>query len=158
MRGGWRTVPSDGNLASPALSTLAPTATPGGMIDIAVLASGTGTNLAALLDLPEVREHICLVVSDRADAGALDLARRAGIPARGVPFGDCRERRSPSLAAADAVERGGAKGVVLAGFMRMLSPEFCDRLPGPIRSIHPPLRRPLPGARAVAAALGAGVE
>lgn len=158
MRGGWRTVPSDGNLAGPALSTLAPTATPGGMIDIAVLASGTGTNLAALLDLPEVREHICLVVSDRADAGALDLARRAGIPARVVQFGDFPDRRSFSLAVADAVEQAGAKGVVLAGFMRILSPEFCDRFPGRILNIHPSLLPRFPGARAVEAALEAGVE
>lgn len=156
---GWRTVPDRWNLAPHVPSTLGRrTATPGGMIDIAVLASGTGTNLAALLESPEVRDHIRVVVSDRAGVGALDLAGRAGIPARIVPFGGFPDRRSFSLAVADAIEEAGAKGVVLAGFMRILAPEFVERFPGRILNIHPSLLPLFPGARAVEAALEAGVD
>lgn len=128
------------------------------MIDIAVLASGSGTNLQALLDAPEVRGRIVLVVSDRADAGALDRAGVAGIRTAVIPFSAFPDRRSFSIAVADAVEGAGAKGVVLAGFMRVLSAEFIDRFPGRILNVHPSLLPLFPGARAVEAALDAGVS
>ncbi len=128
------------------------------MIDIAVLASGSGTNLQALIDAPGIRDHIRLVLSDRADAGALHRARAAGIGAIVVPFDSFPDRRSFSVAVADAVEDSGAKGVVLAGFMRVLSAEFIDRFPGRILNVHPSLLPKFPGARAVEAALEAGVE
>lgn len=128
------------------------------MIDIAVLASGSGTNLAALLEVPEVRERVMIVISDRADAGALVRAREAGINARVVSYRSFPDRRTFSIAVADAVEDSGAKGVVLAGFMRILSPEFIDRFPGRVLNVHPSLLPLFPGARAVEAALEAGVD
>lgn len=128
------------------------------MIDIAVLASGSGTNLQALLDAPEVRDRVRLVVSDRSDAGALVRARAVDIPARVVPFASFPDRRAFSIAVADAVEESGAKGVVLAGFMRVLSAEFVDRFGGRILNVHPSLLPRFPGARAVEAALEAGVD
>lgn len=128
------------------------------MIDIAVLASGSGTNLQALLDAPGVCGHITLVVSDRPDAGALHRALAVGIPTRVVPFSAFPDRRSFSLAVADEVDESGAKGVVLAGFMKVLSAEFIDRFPGRILNVHPSLLPLFPGARAVEAALEAGVE
>ncbi|MFO7299926.1 MAG: phosphoribosylglycinamide formyltransferase [Actinomycetes bacterium] len=127
------------------------------MIDIAVLASGTGTNLAALLARPEVRDRIRLVLSDRPGAGALDLARGAGVDAKVIRFSDHPDRSSFSIALADAIEEAGAKGVVLAGFMRILSPAFVARFPGRILNIHPSLLPAFPGARAVESALEAGV-
>ena len=127
------------------------------MIDIAVLASGTGTNLAALLEVPEVRDRVTAVVSDKADAGALERARQAGIPVRVVSYASFPDRRAFSVAVADAVEDSGAKGVVLAGFMRILSPEFIDRFRGRVLNVHPSLPPLFPGARAVEAALEAGV-
>lgn len=128
------------------------------MIEIAVLASGSGTNLQALLDTPEVRERICVVVSDRPAVGALNRAERAGIATRVVTFEDFTDRAEFSNAVADAVEGSGAKGVVFAGFMRVLSPVFIDRFPGRILNVHPSLLPRFPGARAVEAALEAGVE
>jgi phosphoribosylglycinamide formyltransferase 1 len=127
------------------------------MIDIAVLASGSGTNLQALIDTPEVRRRIVLVLSDRAGVRSLERARAAGIPTAVVPFVDFPDRGAFSSAVADAAEASGAKGVVLAGFMRILAPEFVERFPGRILNIHPSLLPRFPGARAVEAALDAGV-
>jgi phosphoribosylglycinamide formyltransferase-1 len=123
-----------------------------------VLVSGSGTNLQALLDAPGVRSRVALVVSDRAEAGALAIARAAGIPVAVVPFEDHPDRESFSLAVADAVEASGAKGVVLAGFMRVLSPVFIDRFPGRVLNIHPSLLPSFPGSRAVESALAHGVK
>ncbi len=127
------------------------------MIDIAVLASGSGTNLQALLDAPDVRPHVVLVISDKPGAGALERAQTAGIPCRVVQFTSYADRRAFSAAIADAVEESGAKGVVFAGFMRVLSADFVDRFPGHIINVHPSLLPLFPGARAVEAALAAGV-
>lgn len=128
------------------------------MIDIAVLASGSGTNLQALIDTPEVRSRIVLVLTDRGGVRALERARAAGIPTAVVPFVDFPDRESFSLAVAGEVEAAGAKGVVLAGFMRILSPAFVERFPGRILNIHPSLLPRFPGSRAVEAALEAGAE
>lgn len=123
-----------------------------------MLASGSGTNLQALIDTAEVRAHITMVVSDRHDAAALTRAEEADIPRRVVQFADHLDREAFSATLADVVEDSGAKGVVLAGFMRVLSPVFVDRFPGRILNIHPSLLPAFPGARAVEAALAAGVE
>ena len=127
-------------------------------IDIAVLASGSGTNLQALIDTPSIRPHIAGVVSDRADAIALDRARQAGIEPSVVAWEAFGDRDSFSLAVADAVEETGAKGVVLAGFMRVLSPSFIDRFPNRILNIHPSLIPAFPGAHAIESALEHSVK
>jgi phosphoribosylglycinamide formyltransferase-1 len=123
-----------------------------------VLASGSGTNLQALIDNPEVGPRIVLVVSDRADAGALGRADAAGIPTAVTPYDDHPDRDSFSVALADAVEGSGAKGVVLAGFMRVLSSSFIDRFPGRILNVHPSLLPAFPGPRPVALALAHGAR
>lgn len=125
----------------------------GRTIEIAVLASGSGTNLQALLDTPSVRPHLVLVASDRSEAGALDRARRADVPTAVVRWADHPDRDGFSAALADAVENSGAKGVVLAGFMRVLSAGFVERFPDRILNVHPSLLPAFPGARAVEAAL-----
>jgi phosphoribosylglycinamide formyltransferase-1 len=123
-----------------------------------VLASGTGTNLQALIDNPEIRERLAIVVSDRTDVGALARARDAGLATAVVRFEDHPTREDFSSTLADVVDNSGAKGVVLAGFMRVLSPAFIDRFPGRILNIHPSLLPAFPGARAVEAALAHGVK
>ncbi len=127
-------------------------------IDIAVLASGSGTNLQALIDSPAVRSHIALVLSDRPHAGALERARRVGIPSAVIRWGDHDDREAFSVALADEVEAAGAKGVVLAGFMRVLAPSFIHRFPQSILNVHPSLLPAFPGANAVANALAHGVK
>lgn len=122
-----------------------------------MLASGSGSNLQALLDTPEVRPHIVLVVSDRPDARALERANAHGVPTRTVPWSDHDDRDAFSAAVADVIEASGAKGVVLAGFMRVLGPSFVSRFPNRILNIHPSLLPAFPGAHAVEAALEHGV-
>jgi phosphoribosylglycinamide formyltransferase-1 len=126
-------------------------------IDIAVLASGSGTNLQALLDTPTVVPHISVVVSDRPGARAITRATDCGVPTSVVAWGDHPDREAFSTALADAVEDHGAKGVVLAGFMRILSPSFIERFPDRILNIHPSLLPSFPGAHPVANALAHGV-
>lgn len=127
-------------------------------IDIAVLASGSGTNLQALIDAPGVRPHIALVVSDNAEARSLRRAEAAGIPTVVLTRDEFDDRESFSVGLADAVEQSGAKGVVLAGFMRILSPVFLDRFPDRVLNIHPSLLPAFPGANAVQNALDHGVR
>lgn len=127
-------------------------------IDIAVLASGSGTNLQALIDTPSVRPHIALVASDNPGAAAISRAMTSGIPTSIVPWTDHPDRDAFSAALADAVEEGGAKGVILAGFMRILSVPFIERFPDRILNIHPSLLPAFPGARAVDDALAHGVR
>jgi phosphoribosylglycinamide formyltransferase-1 len=127
-------------------------------IDIAVLASGSGTNLQALIEDPEVCPHIRVVVSDRPEAAALARARGAGIDTAIVPWSDHPDRVSFSVALADLVEESGAKGVVLAGFMRVLSADFVGRFSGRILNVHPSLLPAFPGARAVEGAIRHGVK
>lgn len=131
---------------------------PGGSkIDIAVLASGSGTNLQVLLDDPSIRPHIALVVSDRPDAHALRRAADAGVPTETVLWSDHTDRDAFSAALAAVVERSGAKAVVLAGFMRILGSPFVLRFPSRIVNIHPSLLPSFPGSHAVEQALQHGV-
>jgi phosphoribosylglycinamide formyltransferase-1 len=111
---------------------------------IGVLASGEGTNLQALIDagLP-----IVAVASDKPQARALERARAAGIPAR---------RFDDEHAMADWLDEHGVRFVVLAGYMRLLSPAFLDRF-DPIVNVHPSLLPAFPGRRAIERAVEAGV-
>ena len=123
-----------------------------------MLASGSGSNLQVLIDNPKVRPQIAIVASDVADAPALARARAVGIPTAVVEWDDFPGRESFSTALADRVEAAGAKGVALAGFMRILSPSFVDRFPNRILNVHPSLLPAFPGAHAVRAALEHGVK
>lgn len=126
-------------------------------MDIAVLASGSGSNLQALLDTPEVRPHIAIVISDRPGAPALHRAAVRGVRTETVLWSDHADREAFSSAVADIVEASGAKGVVLAGFMRILGRSFVARFPNRILNIHPSLLPAFPGAHAVESALEHGV-
>jgi phosphoribosylglycinamide formyltransferase-1 len=110
-----------------------------------------------LIDSPAIRPHIALVATDRDGVGALGRARSAGIPTEVVRWADYPDRDAFSRALADRVEASGAKGVVLAGFMRILARSFVERFPGRILNVHPSLLPDFPGARAVEAALADGV-
>lgn len=139
--------------------TLPPRSPPGGPpIDIAVLASGSGTNLQALIDAAGVRPHICAVISDHPGAHALERAREAGIATAVVRWEDFEDRDAFSVAVADAIEEVGAKGVVFAGFMRVLAPSFVERFPNRILNVHPSILPAFPGARAVEHAVEHGVK
>ena len=132
------------------------------MLPVAVLVSGSGSNLQALLDAsesdPDFGGRIVVVIADRSGIGGLERATRAGVPAEVVRWGDFVDRESFSVALCDIADRYGAEALILAGFMRILSPVAMDRYPNRIVNIHPALLPAFPGAHAVPAALAHGVK
>ena len=113
------------------------------MINTAVLVSGGGTNLQALLDassagrLPSAR--IALVVSDRPGCYALERARRAGVPTVELNRKDPGGRDAFEAKLEAALTDAGIQVIVLAGFLSILSPAFTARHPRRILNIHPSL-------------------
>src|SRR3990170_941308 len=89
---------------------------------IAVLASGVGSNLQALLDDPPVGVLVHLVLSDRKDAKALQRARDVGVKALFLDPKPHRDRQSYDEAVLEVLKQEGIEHVALAGFMRILSP------------------------------------
>jgi phosphoribosylglycinamide formyltransferase-1 len=127
---------------------------------IAVLVSGSGSNLQAILDSAAQSGYaarVVVVISDRPDVKALDRAEAAGVPGVVVDWDDFDSRDQFSLAVCDAAARQGAEALVLAGFMRVLAPVAIDRFPGRILNIHPALLPSFPGAHAVRDTLDYGV-
>lgn len=127
-----------------------------------MLASGSGSNLQALLDAsaasPDFGAEIVLVLSDVPGCKALARAEDAGVPTAVVAWADHPDRESFTKDVCDRVEEAGASSIVLAGFMRILSPEAIRRFPGRILNIHPSLLPAFPGAHAVPEALSHGVK
>jgi phosphoribosylglycinamide formyltransferase 1 len=123
---------------------------------VAVLVSGSGTNLQALLDDRAIRPHIALVLSDRDGVRALERGREAGVETLVIePSGD---RRALSEAVADALTQRGIDAIVSAGYMRLLGSPVVDRWRHRWLNVHPALLPSFPGMHAVADALTAGVK
>jgi phosphoribosylglycinamide formyltransferase 1 len=127
---------------------------------LVVLASGSGTNLQAILDQLHGREGIEVVGvgSDKPGAGALERARRAGVEAATFPREEFPDRAARDAAMGDWIAARGADLVVLAGYMQLLSPPFVERFRGRVVNIHPALLPSFPGLDAIGQALAAGVE
>jgi phosphoribosylglycinamide formyltransferase 1 len=125
---------------------------------IAVLASGGGTNLQAILDQLHGGGEIDVVGvgSDKPDAGALERARSAGVETAVFPAGDYPDRGTRDLAIADWLTEREVDLVVLAGYMQLLSPDFIIRFPKRIVNVHPALLPSFPGLEAVQQALEHG--
>jgi phosphoribosylglycinamide formyltransferase-1 len=127
---------------------------------LVVLASGSGTNLQAILD----RLHrpggieVVGVGSDKPGARALERAVDAGVETGVFPRDDYRDREARDTAMADWIEARGADLVVLAGYMQLLSPAFVARFRDRVVNIHPALLPAFPGLDAIGQALAAGVE
>ena len=127
---------------------------------VAVLASGTGSNLQALLDKVHGRDGVEIVgvASNKPDAQALTRARDAGVETGVFPAEDYADRGARDEALADWLESRGAKLVVLAGFMEILSPGLIARFRGRIINVHPSLLPAFPGVRSIEQALDYGVH
>ena len=130
---------------------------------VGVLASGSGSNLQALIDAThrgEMGFEVAVVVSDNADAEALNRARRAGIPAIHVEPGDYRTRLEPSAEerCIEALEQNSVDVVALAGFMRILHERFLEHYRNRIVNIHPSLLPSFPGLDAQGQAFEYGVK
>ena len=121
----------------------------------AVLASGTGTNLQALLDA--YPEDLVVVAGDRKGAFAFVRARRAGVSVEHVDPAGFLSREDYDRELADSVAAHDVSLVVGAGYMRVLSPVFLERFPA-ILNVHPSLLPEFRGLRAVARALEARVR
>jgi phosphoribosylglycinamide formyltransferase-1 len=127
---------------------------------IAVLASGTGTNLQAILDQVHGRDG-CEVVgvgSDKPDAMALERAGGAGVPTAIFSLEDFAGREQRDAAIGDWLEGLGVDLVVLAGYMQLLSPAFVRRFEHRIVNVHPALLPSFPGLDAIGQALEHGVR
>lgn len=127
---------------------------------IVVLASGSGTNLQAILDRLHSRDGIEVVGvgSDKPSAGALERARRVGVETAVFPAADYPDRAARDEAMGDWIESREPDLVVLAGYMQLLSPPFVARFRNRVVNIHPALLPSFPGLDAIGQALEAGVE
>ena len=128
---------------------------------IAVLCSGQGTNLQAILEAikaKQLRARVAIVLSDRADAYALVRAKRAGVEALFVDPKAFPDRQAFEHRLIALLEQRGVRLVCLAGFMRMLSPLFVRRFARRIVNIHPALLPAFPGVHAIQDALAWGAK
>ena len=127
----------------------------------AILISGSGTNLQAFIDQVAAGDldlDLCLVFSNRPDAFGLERARKAGILTACLRHGDFDDRESFDRAVAAIIDEHSPELIVLAGFMRILSPWFVSHFEGRILNIHPALLPKYPGLDTHQRALDAGDE
>ncbi|MGZ4150646.1 MAG: phosphoribosylglycinamide formyltransferase [Actinomycetota bacterium] len=125
---------------------------------VAVLVSGSGTNLQALLDDPDVGPRIALVLSDRADAYGLARASAREVATAVLEPASFPDRAAHDAAVLAALEAGEVDVVVLAGYMRLLSKAALDAYPNRVVNVHPALLPAFPGTHGVADALAFGVK
>lgn len=127
---------------------------------VAVLASGEGTNLQALLDRVHGREgvHVVAVASDKPQARALQRARASGVDTEVFSLDRYRDRAERDRAMIAWLRSREAELVVLAGYMQLLSDEFLVAFPGRVINVHPALLPAFPGLRAVEQAVEYGVK
>ena len=128
---------------------------------LGVLCSGRGTDLQSIIDAiarGEVHASIGVVLADKPDAYALERAKKAGIPAVCVNRKEYEDRESFEKALLAELSRAGVALVVLAGFMRVLTPYFVRAYAGRIMNIHPALLPSFPGAHAHRDVLAYGVK
>jgi phosphoribosylglycinamide formyltransferase 1 len=129
-------------------------------MNVAVLASGAGTNLQALIDHVHGRGGVQLVAvaSDKRDAPALARARAAGIPTDTFARDRFPDREARDRAIAGWLREHETELVVLAGYMQLLSSEFLGEFPNRVINVHPSLLPAFPGIGSVRQALDYGVK
>jgi phosphoribosylglycinamide formyltransferase-1 len=128
-------------------------------LPIAVLVSGTGTNLQALLDTVHEREvEIVAVAANDPEAAALGRARDRGVPTATFVRGDYSDREGRDAAMAGWLQARGARLIVLAGYMELLGEPFLRRFEGAVINVHPSLLPAFPGVHAIEQALDYGVK
>ena len=127
---------------------------------VAVLVSGEGTNLQAILDTVHGHEgtEVVCVGSNKPRARGLERAREAGVETGVFESSSYRERAERDSAMGDWLEEHDIDLLVLAGFMEILSAEFIRRFEGRIVNVHPSLLPAFPGIRAIEQAIEAGVR
>jgi phosphoribosylglycinamide formyltransferase 1 len=133
------------------------------MKNIVILISGGGSNMAAIVRAAEREQwarrfdaRVAAVISNKADAAGLALAQAQGIATAVVPHQDYPSREAFDAALAQAIDAHAPALVVLAGFMRILTPGFVTRYQGRLLNIHPSLLPAFPGLHTHRRAIEAG--
>jgi phosphoribosylglycinamide formyltransferase-1 len=130
------------------------------MMTLGVLVSGSGTNLQAILDAVakgQLSAKIGVVLSNVATAKGLERARSAGVPTVVLDHKKYPSREAFDAAVVEALRAHGVTCVVLAGFMRIVTPVLLDAFPNRVVNIHPALLPAFPGTHAQRQALAYGV-
>jgi phosphoribosylglycinamide formyltransferase-1 len=128
---------------------------------LGVLVSGNGTNLQAILDAARagrIDADVGVVISNQPGAFALTRAESAGVKAVSLPHREFPSREAFDAALVEELRRERVDWVVLAGFMRLLTPGFLAAFPQRVINIHPALLPAFPGAHAIRDALAYGVR
>ena len=136
------------------------------MTRFAILISGRGSNMAAILNFwargahsyPTTRSEPVVVISNRPDAPGLAVANEAGVPTEVVDHRALGSKGAFEAALLSVLERYDVHGLVLAGFMRVLSPTVVTRFPERILNVHPSLLPAFVGLDAPGQAVAAGVK
>lgn len=135
------------------------------MKNIVILISGSGSNMAAIVRAAEREQwarrfgaRVAAVISNKADAGGVALAQARGIATAVIPHQDFASREAFDAALADAIDVHAPVLVVLAGFMRILTPSFVARYEGRLLNIHPSLLPAFPGLHTHRRAIEAGCK
>ncbi len=130
-------------------------------MNIAVFASGRGTNFGAIIKAVKsgkVKVNLSLLVCDQSKAGAIARAKRAGIKIALVKREDFTNKKDFEAKIIQHLEENSIELVVLAGFMRLLTPEFVGRYAGRILNIHPALLPSFKGTESIKDAFDYGVK
>ena len=135
--------------------------TAGKGLKIAVLISGSGTNLQSIIDQSAAGKldvEVSLVVSSRPDAYGIERAKHAGIPVLVMSKTDYADAMAANQRIADACKQAGAEYLVMAGYMRMVLSPILDAYPNKVVNLHPALLPSFKGAHAIQDAFDAGVK
>ncbi|MCT3043458.1 phosphoribosylglycinamide formyltransferase [Leuconostoc mesenteroides] len=129
-------------------------------VKLAVFASGTGTNFQALNDAilqRNLNAEIVRLIVDKSTAGALNLAKLFGIPATAIRYSNYETKIEAEQVIIDQLETDQVDGILLAGYMRILTPKLIDAYSGKIINLHPAMLPKFPGRHSILDAFEAGV-
>ena len=127
-------------------------------LKVGVLASGNGTNLQAIIDRSDLAAEVACVITNKANAFALERARNHGIPAIHLNHKDFSGREAYDAAVVAKFQAHGVELVVMAGFMRIITRVLLDAFPMAVMNIHPALLPSFPGLDAQKQALEHGAK
>ena len=132
----------------------------GDKLKVGVLVSGSGTNLQAIIDAANegLLVEVVLVVSSRPDAYGIERANAAGIPALVMNREKYADPEAADAQIVAALQEAGAQYVVMAGYMRKVTPVLLDAFPDRVLNLHPALLPSFKGAHAIQDAWNAGVK
>ena len=131
------------------------------MLPIAVLISGSGSNLQSIIDRIEqnvLHAEIKVVISNKAEAYGLTRAKKHNLPTEVIEHQNFSSREEFDRTMVDVIKAAGAEAVILAGFMRILTPVFIQAFPNKILNIHPAILPSFPGVHGQAQAADYGVR